>query len=928
MPTDFMAKDLMMDAKVLRDSPVLSHLRPEDLAPLLHTAQLVSLSAGDLLFAPGDLGDGVYLLLQGHVAIFLARPDGSEQVVNSLERGDLLGEDYLFSATVPGRRSAGVRALDDVQLLRFEAAVFLQWLQDHEALGRQLRARAGERLTQNLRRRSEMFEVLYRLNPPDPSQTLTFSAGQLIFRQGDTADAAYFVTSGRLTVYHEDAPQTPISELGPGDVFGEFGLIHRRPRAASVKAQTESTAIRVSSEDFASLYAQSGELREMLAGLEFVYRLPNRGVSFNFVGRQGDHNSVQRLYQLANGRRWLSSWLPQLRVFSLKALNAPAIHTSWRWAEAAQADASARERMVQLDADGQIIALVGAGTWTDLPWLLEHALDCLAVPAEVFADFERTGRLRLPRTPASQLRDETVCYCMQVSAASLRTLIAQGVDSLEGLRESTGCGAVCGGCQTTVLTLLGQSVWIPVLASQKAQTAEVRSFCLRPDMNASIAWKTGQHIAITGQVDQQWITRNYTIISAPGAGAELEIAVKREPQGQFSHWLFDGELAAKELRIAAPRGEVVWVDCERPTVCLVAGIGVTPALAIVRTAAGTERAAPVHVDYSGRRIEDMAFASELLDHAARSDALTVHIRQTTKDDRLGQSEIAALVKRFSGALFFICGPHAYIDDVVAALSLQGVLPESIKTERFVHAGLPPASRSGPTRAGFVRGAYAAALALVLAVLMLFSSQVLDTFTPPGHPNTGHEGLACAECHQTAPGTVRQRAQAQVAYWMGWRESDVVLAHQSVGNVQCNACHARTQDHHAAHLFLQARYAQIRQTLAPQRCVSCHAEHRDTRVTLSDGRYCQSCHEDMKLAQDKLKPPASPSHATLTAQARWDTCMGCHDYHGNHIRPVPVALSQAVSEADVIRYFQGGKSPYGNALRSPARQPTKQQPLFK
>jgi hypothetical protein len=77
---------------------------------------------------------------------------------------------------------------------------------------------------------------------------------------------------------------------------------------------------------------------------------------------------------------------------------------------------------------------------------------------------------------------------------------------------------------------------------------------------------------------------------------------------------------------------------------------------------------------------------------------------------------------------------------------------------------------------------------------------------------------------------------------------------------------------------------------------------------------------MKLATDKLVQPASPTHAELTTQGRWDTCMACHDYHGNHTQRVPTQMSRAVPQADVLSYFRGGPSPYGTEVRSPARRP--------
>jgi len=905
------------------DSELLRQVSSGSWQQLLSNGSPVELTDGQTLFLAGDLGDAVYLIASGNVAVFLSRPDGSELVLATLERGELLGEHYLFAAKQPGKRSGSARAIGNARLLRFPGAKFLVWLAGQEDLHRRLRERATEREQENLRRRSQIFRALCQVHPPDPSQSVAFGTGDVVFQEGAPADAAYFITAGRFAVYRDATPEITITELGVGEVFGEAGIIRNQPRSASVRALGNAAAIKVAREDFADLYAQSSDLRDMFAGLDFVYRLPNRGVSFNYVGRQGVNNSIERLYQLADGRRILTTWVPALRAFRLRDLAEPATATTHRWSDADRAGSRGQQRVLELTAAGRVVGIVCVGIWADLPFLLEGAVDGTALDPEAFLSFARTGRLALARMPAGQSAEETVCYCMQIKAHTLRDLIAGGHESFDSLRRMTGCGSVCGGCEPAVLAMLGQSEWIPVSAEAAPQTEDVRSFRLRPDMADGLQWQTGQHLIISGRIDEVWVSRNYTITSAPGEGSELEIAVKREPLGVFSRWLFDGPLAEKELRIAPPRGTAVWVPSDRPTVCLVAGIGVTPALAIVRAAIAQAAPVRVHVDYSGRRAQQMAFLGELAGHAERDGRVTLEARETASGGRLGPKEVTTLLDHFPGAAFHVCGPTAYMDAVLEALGAAGVPPERIHEDRFVQAGLPSvATMATPSRrAGFIGRAYWVGLALATIILLaFFGSSALDHLLPAGQPNTGHAGLECESCHANAPGTPRQQLQAQVAHWLGQRSRGATFGHETVGNAQCFDCHTRLRDNHAPHLFLEARYAEVRGSLAPHLCVSCHAEHQGRRVTATNGLFCSSCHADMKLATDKLVQPASPTHAELTTQGRWDTCMACHDYHGNHTQRVPTQMSRAVPQADVLSYFRGGPSPYGTEVRSLARRP--------
>src|SRR5512142_1949100 len=71
-----------------------------------------------------------------------------------------------------------------------------------------------------------------------------FPSQSVIVKEGGFADAAYLVVSGRVAVRRKDpvsGVEFLLSELGPGQMFGEMALLTNRPRTASVVA-LEATA--------------------------------------------------------------------------------------------------------------------------------------------------------------------------------------------------------------------------------------------------------------------------------------------------------------------------------------------------------------------------------------------------------------------------------------------------------------------------------------------------------------------------------------------------------------------------------------------------------------------------------------------------------------------------------------------------------------
>ncbi len=201
--------------------------------------------------------------------------------------------------------------------------------------------------------------------------------------------------------------------------------------------------------------------------------------------------------------------------------------------------------------------------------------------------------------------------------------------------------------------------------------------------------------------------------------------------------------------------------------------------------------------------------------------------------------------------------------------------------------------------------YIFAFFLSVGVLSVFGLPNLDSFKAPGPMNAGHEKLACIECHEGAKGTMRQQIQGNVKYWIGLEKNRVDFGYQTPDNKDCLACHERKDDQHPVYRFNEPKYAKVRKEIHPEKCVSCHNEHHGVRVT-SELTICKHCHESLKLKHD----PLETSHEVLIKNKKWNSCLGCHDFHGNHKWDVPKKESQMIPENTLKAYFKGAKSPYG------------------
>jgi len=101
------------DARALRSSALLSELNDEDAETFRPHTRVLALRKGDQLFAEGDLGDRVYLVIDGKMKLTRTAPDGRESLVSVHGRGDMFGELAMFDPTY---RTSTATAVTDARL--------------------------------------------------------------------------------------------------------------------------------------------------------------------------------------------------------------------------------------------------------------------------------------------------------------------------------------------------------------------------------------------------------------------------------------------------------------------------------------------------------------------------------------------------------------------------------------------------------------------------------------------------------------------------------------------------------------------------------------------------------------------------------------------------------------------------------------------
>ena len=78
-------------------------------------------------------------------------------------------------------------------------------------------------------------------------KVVSFAKGRVVFTQGDSCDAVFYIQSGKvkLTVVSATGKEATIAILSEGDFFGEDSLARQRLRMATVTAVTDCNLMRI-----------------------------------------------------------------------------------------------------------------------------------------------------------------------------------------------------------------------------------------------------------------------------------------------------------------------------------------------------------------------------------------------------------------------------------------------------------------------------------------------------------------------------------------------------------------------------------------------------------------------------------------------------------------------------------------------------------
>lgn len=193
----------MHGIEVLARAGIFQGLAHDTVATLTDQLDANQFPDGHTIFAEGDPGDRLYIIISGKVKIGRCTADGRESLIAIMGPADMFGELALFD---PGPRTSTVTTLTRVEAVTVDRAALGHWIRTHPEIGEQLL----RVLARRLRRTNDVLcDIIFTDVPGRVAGQLLHLAQRFGVRAGDAlridhdltqAEIAQLVGSSRETV--------------------------------------------------------------------------------------------------------------------------------------------------------------------------------------------------------------------------------------------------------------------------------------------------------------------------------------------------------------------------------------------------------------------------------------------------------------------------------------------------------------------------------------------------------------------------------------------------------------------------------------------------------------------------------------------------------------------------------------------------------
>lgn len=219
------------------------------------------------------------------------------------------------------------------------------------------------------------------------------------------------------------------------------------------------------------------------------------------------------------------------------------------------------------------------------------------------------------------------------------------------------------------------------------RTPRIREVRLRP-VGDPIRYWPGQYLMV-GDERKGAPPRPYSIANAPRNDGEVTLLISQVPDGKTSSWIHEQLEIGERVTVAGPFGTFIGdPGTDTPVLCLAAGSGLAPILALTDAALRRGFARPVTIVYSARNSDDVFDQGLIAWWTAKHRRFTFIPTYTgsAPPDATYTGRIPTMLSKLKSDLsdhsVYVAGSPEFVDDCVKAADALGAQHHQIFVERY------------------------------------------------------------------------------------------------------------------------------------------------------------------------------------------------------------------------------------------------------
>ncbi len=227
--------------------PLFCLLQPQEVSDLATAFNEVLVNEGDTITQQDTVVDSIFLIADGQAQVerTISTVEGTQVIpVAKLKKGDAIGlsEKGLYSQV--GTRTARVTAASTMTLLTLGIKEFHRFLEKPTVAYPALKNMTEKILLMQFIKSSHIFEHLRKDEVQQLAhdiQKIKIREKEVLFSEGDKANACYFILSGQISVNTiQNNQNITLATLGASSLLGEGSLLEQGHRNATATALADS----------------------------------------------------------------------------------------------------------------------------------------------------------------------------------------------------------------------------------------------------------------------------------------------------------------------------------------------------------------------------------------------------------------------------------------------------------------------------------------------------------------------------------------------------------------------------------------------------------------------------------------------------------------------------------------------------------------